>query len=91
MTPLERAARALYERWIAQPDVAREAALNGPHPVWDRLSSETKAKWIGQARAVIAAIREPSEAQDLAAAECESSYVGDVYTAMIDALLASDE
>lgn len=38
-------------------------------------------------RAVLTAIREPSEAMVAAAAECDSSYVGDVYTAMIDAML----
>lgn len=41
-------------------------------------------------RAVLTAIREPSTAMDRAAAECESSYVGDVYTAMIDAALAEE-
>lgn len=61
MTPLERAAKSLYDRWLKQPDVAREAAANGPHPTWDSVSEAAKAKWLGGARAVLQAIREPSE------------------------------
>jgi hypothetical protein len=42
-------------------------------------------------RAVLTAIREPSDAMLQAAAECESSFVADVYTAMIDAALTEAE
>lgn len=76
MTPIERAARALQ-----QADEIGAAD-------WNSLSDAEKLGLCIKARAVIAAIREPSEAQDRAAADCESSYVGDVYMAMIDALLA---
>lgn len=48
MTPLERAARALYDRL--------------PHVVeWDDLSQSAKDENIAVARAVLEAIREPSE------------------------------
>lgn len=78
MTPLERAARAVYK-----------VSYNGPYGPEDE-----DAAWRTQldaVRAVLTAIREPSEAMDRAAAECESSYVGDVFTAMIDAALAEGE
>lgn len=90
MTPLERAARALtarYRRDAEFPDA--EPTLAGY--AWDQMSDRERVPYLRQARAVITAIREPSEAQDRAAAECDSSYVGDVYTAMIDQLLAEGE
>ncbi len=76
MTPLERAVRALEE---ALPDTL-ELAERGLYP--DDLRTGVIA--------VLTSIREPSAAMDRAAAECESSYVGDVYTAMIDAALAEE-
>lgn len=61
MTPLERAARALYEDWTQERSVRTEAALNGPHPMWPEASRHTKVFWTERARAVLQAIREPSE------------------------------
>ena len=98
MTPLERAARALYDRWLARPDVAREAALNGPHPPWEKLDFGQQ-RWIDDARAVLTAIREPSEAWVSAAMKIgdENNTViawGDYpefWQAMIDAALADGE
>lgn len=78
MTPLERAARA-----ILAVDYPEEAGGAIEDLYWDRRGEG----YMAYARAVLQAIREPSEAMDRAAAECESSYVGDVYTAMIDAAL----
>lgn len=91
MTPLERAGRALYEQWLAWSDVQREAALNGPHPDWDKLGERAKARWIVDASAVVAAIRVPSVAM---IDEAYSSYdanggsLRDVFMDMIDAALA---
>ena len=89
MKILERAARALYDRWLESPDVAREAITNGPHPAWDKLSCETQAKWTGDARAVMEAIREPSEAMKRAGMDAcgGDGSVLDGYDAMIDAAL----
>jgi hypothetical protein len=52
--------------------------MNGK-PLWQ--------DYVPEVRAVVAAIREPDEGQVAAAVDCESSFVSDVYTAMIDALL----
>lgn len=73
-SPLERAARAL-------------CALDG-HP--ENATTDGKPLWMDylpEARAVIGAIRDPSDEQVKAAADCENSLVADVYTAMIDSLL----
>ncbi|WP_347271640.1 hypothetical protein [Rhizorhabdus histidinilytica] len=78
MTPIERAARAL-----CQLDGNPPGATMDGKPLW--------RDYVPEVRAVLTAIRIPSEAQDFAAAACESSYVGDVYTAMIDAALAEGE
>jgi hypothetical protein len=73
MSPIERAARALCELDGSPPG----ATMNGK-PLWQ--------DYVPEVRAVIAAIREPDEGQIAAAVDCESSFVADVYTAMIDAL-----
>lgn len=62
MTPLERAARALYNRWLERPSVVDEAARNGPHPSWERLSSRGREPWVLDARAMLRALYEPSDA-----------------------------
>lgn len=75
MTPLERAAQAIHDTLPCN---------SGEDPPDVDLL-------VPVVRAVLTAIREPSEAMDRAAAECESSYVGDVFAAMIDAALAEGE
>lgn len=76
MTPLERAARALHDRtrqfrYIRDctkpelPPVRRPA----PFVEWDDLSDEERAERIEQARAVLTAIREPSEGMEQAIAK----------------------
>lgn len=82
MTPLERAARAIFDLDQTVP--------GKPVAKWDEQCAAFKEHHVARAAAVLTAIREPSEAMDRAAAECESSYVGDVYTAMIDAALAEE-
>jgi hypothetical protein len=66
--------------------------MAGQHPKpdnfpWEDLAPRDQALLRRDAYAVIKAIREPSDAQIAAAADCESSAVADVYTSMIDALL----
>jgi len=73
-SPLERIARALCDIDRSPADMI----ING-QPVW--------MGYLPKAKAALEAIREPSEAMDSAAAVCESSVVGDVYRAMIDAAL----
>lgn len=83
MTPIERAAR-----------VIAELAGGGP---WERMSEPHRESYIDEARAVIAAIREPSEAMVQAYADgidkdaCispEAYWIrDDGFSAMIDALL----
>lgn len=79
MTPIERACRAAHDE---HNDTAA-AQLVAADPDWDGWKS-----WIPVIRSVLTAIREPSEEMIQAAADCESSIVADVYTAMIDAALA---
>lgn len=79
MTPLERAARALQQA----DEIGADA--------WEAMTHGEQMGYLIKARAVLTAIREPSEAMDFAAAACESSYIGDVYTAMIDAALAEEK
>lgn len=64
---IERVARAMFERWLDEPETVREQPQNGPYPKWEdmRIGQE---KWLNQARAAIEAMREPTKAQ-LEAAE----------------------
>lgn len=98
MTPLERAARALVV------DLTRQANLDGPDAphIYDDALPESvgidgRVDCTALLRAVIEAIREPSE-EMLAAVQDHDNYWGylldgspsgprDCYTAMIDALL----
>jgi hypothetical protein len=84
VTPLERAAEALVA------DLQRQAETSGCTVASDGPYAQVDGSFQVEPLilAVLTAIREPSEAMDRAAAECESSYVGDVFTAMIDAALA---
>lgn len=80
MTPLERAARALYAR---TPRVVE----------WDELSQSAKDVNIADARAVLTAIREPSNAMLfdvplLGTAAKQGWSAKDIYQRMIDAALA---
>lgn len=63
MTPLERAARALYERFpegqLIQDAEGRQAITGIP---WENVGAQSKQRWLDDARAVIVAISEPSEA-----------------------------
>lgn len=108
LTPLERAAKALYDasrpvRYVRDctqidlPPVEVPYAGDGWRE-WRTLSADQHQAWIDQARAVIAAIREPSEAMGEAANAVEvegadlHDFVADrvaapVWSAMIDALL----
>jgi hypothetical protein len=78
MTPIELAARALCEL-----DGNPPGATMGGKPLWQ--------DYLPEVRAVLTAIREPSDGMIQAAADCESSIVADVYTAMIDAALSEGE
>jgi len=73
-SPLDPAARALCELDNNPP-----GATMGGKPLW--------MDYLPEVRAVLQAIREPSAKMDLAAAECGSSDVADVYRAMVDAAL----
>ena len=87
-TLLERAARALYER---DTDGRYQIFPNGAAFSWDELTHESRLPYIADARAVLIAIREPSE--DWVEKAMESEYVvswGDYkefWQAMIDAAL----
>jgi len=100
MTPLERAARvgqdieppySLIESAalsIMREDYPEEFDQTGELSELGQIYWHKRGRWyVSAARAVLQAIREPSEAMDRAAAECESSIVADVYRAMIDAAL----
>jgi hypothetical protein len=82
MTPLERAARALYKQIGTD---------------FDPFNEGEDAKWpefVGEVRAVIEALREPSslmthaaQGESHVAGDCEVDYHG-IWASMIDALLA---
>lgn len=78
-SPLERAARALQEsRW--------------PHCPYDEQSEQTKVNLQRHARAVLTAVREPSEgmlqAAEIATITARQDSFTDEWTAMIDAALS---
>jgi hypothetical protein len=90
MTPLERAARALCLRHLR--------SIAPATPEGSQLVNEGWPEFVDAARAVLTAIREPSEGMLYAAACADTSagYCGDealaaFYTAMIDAMLAEGE
>jgi hypothetical protein len=74
---IERLARILCNR-----DGHSEDVLVSERPMW--------VSYTGEARSLLLAIREPSDAMIVAGAECESLLVRDIYSAMIDAALAED-
>lgn len=83
MTPLERAARALAQ------------SLHERHPgdcfPWEMMHDEEKANMLKDARAVLEAIREPSEGMQTAGyGECHhpNDIPEHIWQAMIDAALA---
>lgn len=106
MTPLERAGKALYERDPLTQDVFRRDCLNPaagfasrtePLP-WEELGQDDRDAYIADARAVIEAIREPSEAMEAAGygntkgdpdntGIVDNPRPDDAWRAMIDALL----
>lgn len=55
---LERAARALHTHWLKNFD---HGGMHADQRSWDDLAPEAKAYGIGQARAVMMAVREPDE------------------------------
>lgn len=68
MSPLERAARALHEttretRYIRDPESPSSPPreVTKPPVAWDGLADSVRASYVSQARAVLGAIREPSE------------------------------
>lgn len=80
MTPLERAARALV----------------GDHPArpWESLSPDAQARWMGAARAVLQAIREPDVVmidEAYASYDANGGSLRDVFMDMIDAALGETE
>lgn len=91
MTPIERVARLVYDNVFDRPDAVPQVCVQG----WDELSASGRELYCQRARAVIAAIRKPSEGQQIAGVnapnylEDQSSRRGcaNIYTAMIDALL----
>jgi hypothetical protein len=99
MTPLERAAKALYER-----DHDGRFKIIGEPCAWEELTPESKATYIDEARAVLTSIREPSEGMYDAGESAD--WVGEdeshsavrpsedgpgIWQAMIDAALAEGE
>lgn len=110
MTPLERAARALYNLDPETTDVFRRDCLRPDVPptyttrdtLWEELDESTQRKHLIAARAVLEAIREPSEAMKLAGAFCQPFMTAEgqkpftpgqiiahaCYEAMIDAALS---
>lgn len=101
MTPIERAARALHDRTVHVRRV-RDCEHPQREPVervvagtpWDDLTEQEREKRRDDVRAVIAAIREPSEGMEDAAEAVDDphaygySSAGVHWPAMIDALLA---
>lgn len=69
MTPLERAAKVVYDKFNGQPDI--RFIPDGPPFDWADLTPESKAPYIEHARAVLTAIREPSEGMALISAGYE--------------------
>ena len=84
-TMLERAARAAYE------------TPHGPRRLWSDLSDRGKDLAVNQARAVLMAVREPSD--DLANKACQpiadtvpfNPCPREAFTAMIDAILSEGQ
>lgn len=87
MTPLERAARVLCEFDGGDPDEVR----HGEGRAWGRAWLGWQA-YASQARRVIEAIREPSEAMENAGTvqADRTAVVGPIWCAMVDALLNED-
>jgi len=87
MTPLERAARALYER--GQDYRSPMTTLGDPLP-WEDLTTASRARYFAGAHVVLQAIREPSEAMIYAHSEGGLGFNDQVisdWQAMIDAAL----
>ncbi len=79
MTPLERAARAVCERgWDGSPGYK-----------WENISAAEKDEYRRDARAVLQAIREPSERMADAAIAEDSEDLRAQFRAMIDAALSN--
>lgn len=100
MTLLERAARAMHdttqrERRVRDPEHPSEPPIvqQSPFISWEMLPAEARAQYFDQVRAVLEAIREPSEGM-LKAAE-DVDFIGpgendaaEEWKAMIDAALS---
>lgn len=96
MTPLERAARAYHDstrqfRYIRDCANPGRAPIAKPMPFveWDNLDDDAKAERVNQVRAVLTAIREPSEGM-IKAGECDGDmpFAEESWELMIDAALA---
>lgn len=89
MTPLERAARALHKDYVEGR--IRMGVAPSDLPAWEDLGPDGEFSFYAPARAVIEAIREPSEAMwDAGDDHCphrDTANPTKVWAAMIDALL----
>lgn len=85
MTPVERVARAIYERSCADTDYD-----NLP---WAQLLPTVTDAYLGLARAAIAAMREPSPemVEDGEDADLLAENVRQIWHAMIDAMLSEGD
>jgi len=62
MTPMERAARALYVRKFTGNSNGYWQALGiEPYPSWDEMDSLQESEWLEQVKTVLKSMREPDE------------------------------
>ena len=102
MTPLERAARAVHEShrgpivdFVRERGMKSEAEIESRRPPWERETAAMRKPYLDAARAVLTAIREPSEGMREAGEFMEDDgTVRDptwAWQRMIDAMLAEGE
>lgn len=90
MTPLERAARALHKDYIEER--IRNGVKPSDLPSWDDLGSDGRLYFTHKVRAILTAIREPSDYMAAAGTLPDREPLAeDVWKAMIDAALAEGE
>jgi len=88
---LERAARALIDHWFDNNDHGPMVPVKQP---WEDLSPKQRTYAIGQARAVLMAVREPDSEIVIAEGDkhgWNNAPTPEAFTAMIDAILAEGE